>query len=288
MRRLFLTAWLVLFPGVLSGQALVPGQVYRSPDGYVEILAGNLPLILTVPHDGTLYPADMALRTKALCADPSFRVGSDGATAELSRAIAARVYAVTGKHPWMISNRIHRSRMDGNRSKAQSACGDPETGAAWEQWHRYIGIARNAVVGRGFQIDIHGQSHNIQRVELGYNIGRTRLLDPTQGPVSSLRVFARTWPGAWLSLLRELGSRLETAGFPAIPSDRTWAPGDGEPYYDGGYLTQRYGCPLDTDRICGVQMEHNTEVRRGYRRGAYSAALVSALVPYLSNLGIVW
>ena len=39
------------------------GEYYGDVLGYVEYLAGNTPVIITVPHDGTLSPSSIADRT---------------------------------------------------------------------------------------------------------------------------------------------------------------------------------------------------------------------------------
>ena len=40
-----------------------PGESYGDALGYVEYLVGNTPIIITVPHDGTLSPSSIADRT---------------------------------------------------------------------------------------------------------------------------------------------------------------------------------------------------------------------------------
>jgi hypothetical protein len=288
--RLFVSVCVLALASVAHAQSLVPGQTYVSPDGYVEMRAGNLPLVMTVPHDGTLYPENMAVRTKALCGDPDFAGGSDGKTYELAQAIAARMHVVTGRHPWVIINKIHRSRLDANRPKHYSACGDPETGIAWDQWHAYIGLARAAVSGRGFQIDIHGHSRAFEGIHLGYLIPNEKLANP-EGEIatSSLHAFALTFGGSFTTLLRDLGTRLEVAGYPSVPSESMPYLTSGT-YLKGGYLTSIYGCRDASATICGVQLEHNLNGVRRYpaQRAAYAQALTAALLPYMNQLGISW
>ena len=40
-------------------QNFIPGQSYFGQNNYVEYIAGNLPIIIGVPHGGTLTPANL-------------------------------------------------------------------------------------------------------------------------------------------------------------------------------------------------------------------------------------
>jgi hypothetical protein len=289
--RLLAVVLFLLTSTSISAQTLIPGNRYTSPDGYVEIQAGNFPLVITVPHDGPLAPAAMTQRTRANCEDPSYATAQDSNTRSLALTIAARVYATTGKHPWVLINRIHRTRMDANRSREYAACGDPETGRAWDQWHKYIGIARASIQGRGFQEDIHGQGHPARRLEIGFLLSRAQMYSPEQESASSsLHAFALTHQGSFTTLLRALGTRLTDAGFPSIPSEQDWTPEPGEAFFYGGYLTERYGCSEPGDTICAVQLEHNNVGIRSLAstRAAYAQAHVAALLPFLRQVGIYW
>jgi hypothetical protein len=283
--------FLLLFAATAHAQ-MVPGQSYFSPDGYVEIQAGNLPFVLTVPHDGTIYPTNMDDRTKETCAEGStFSFGSDGKTNELARNIALRFFEATGKHPWVIFNKIRRIKMDANRNLTQSACGDPDTAAAWQQWHDYIELARSSIVGRGFQFDIHGQGHPVRNVELGFMLTPAQLYNPEPfASSSSLYAFSLTHSGSFTTLLRDLGTRLTSSGVPALPSLQDWTVEPGQAFFTGGYLTSRYGCFQSSDHICAVQLEHpNDGVRRTTeQRTAYANVLVREVLAYVKQFGIVW
>ena len=42
-------------------QTFIPGQSYFGQNNYVEYIAGNLPIIIVVPHGGTLTPVNLAV-----------------------------------------------------------------------------------------------------------------------------------------------------------------------------------------------------------------------------------
>ena len=81
-----------------------------------------------------------------------------------------------------------------------------------------------------------------------------------------------------------LGTLLEAAGYPSVPSTSTPAPGTSDPYFSGGYSTQRHGC-AGGGSICGLQIEHNyTGVRdNATNRASYAAALVRVYETYLAQ-----
>jgi hypothetical protein len=190
---------------------------------------------------------------------------------------------------------LHRAKLDANRDLSEGAQGDAEAEIAWQEFHRFIDDAKNAVGRRydsGFYLDIHGHGHAIQRLELGYLLDREQLrqpddsLDhhPTYESSSSIRTLSTRSPLSFAELLRgptSLGALFEQEGFPAVPSDATPHPGD-DVYFDGGYNTARHGC-RDRGVICAVQIEAN---RVGVRdteenRARFAAALARVVERYL-------
>jgi hypothetical protein len=81
-----------------------------------------------------------------------------------------------------------------------------------------------------------------------------------------------------------LGALLEAEGHPSVPSDSTPAPLVGEPYFNGGYSTNRHGCISGTTGICGVQIEHDSTVKVPQSvRADYATGLVRAYETYLAQ-----
>jgi hypothetical protein len=272
---------------------VIPGQVTTSPDGLIELHTGNVPILLAVPHDGGIVPSGWPARTSASCSGATgdtFETARDGNTWPMTQAIMARFTAVTGKHLWVVRNTVDRRYLDANRERLCAAGDNFAAQLAFESYHQFLSEARATFSGRAFFIDVHGHSHVDGRIELGFGIPRANLYDPeSSAGVSTLKTFAALQGGPFTPLLRDLGTRLTNAGFPALPSTQDWTVESGESFFEGGYTIQRYGCPTVGDLMCGVQMETNKSVRgSSAARAAFAAAFVDALIPYLAQFGVTW
>ena len=285
----------------LSTGAYTPGATYYGKNQYVEYIAGNLPVIFTAPHGGSLQPADIPTRTAEACGGSATTV-RDTNTQELVRAIRDAFFARTGKYPHIVINRLHRDRLDANRDLTEAACGNEAAATAWSEYHDFIEAAKSRIVadhGKGWYTDVHGHGHTVQRLELGYELSasRLRLSDATLDgssvyeDASTFRTFSQQSPLSFSALLRgptSLGTLFGNAGYPSVPSQQDPAPASGEPYFSGGYNTERHGCK-GGGQICGVQIEaHMTGVRdNAANRAAFAAKLAEVYDEYLSvNFGI--
>lgn len=76
-----LVASLVAAAGTVFAQSPVPGQSYYGRNNYIEYRAGDLPIILTSGHGGSLTPSEIPVRTVGTNT-------SDANTRELTLAIA--------------------------------------------------------------------------------------------------------------------------------------------------------------------------------------------------------
>ncbi|HYR12084.1 MAG TPA: hypothetical protein VEQ60_30140 [Longimicrobium sp.] len=275
-----------------------PGQSYTGRNGYIEYIAGNTPVIFAAPHGGSLTPAEIPDRTTTSCDTSTIVTQADANTEALVREIQAAFYAQTGKYPHVIINKLYRGKLDPNRSMSTGACGDAEAEIAWDEYHDFINAAKSKVstdFGRGWYTDIHGHGHTIQRLEIGYLLEASDL-QQTDGTLdgstsyeneSSFRTFSAGTTVSFSGLLRgdgSLGTLLEAAGYPSVPSTSTPAPGTSDPYFTGGYSLQQHGC-AGGGNICGLQIEHNyTGVRdNATNRAAYAAALVRVYETYLAQ-----
>jgi hypothetical protein len=275
-----------------------PGQSYTGRNGYVEYIAGNAPVIFAAPHGGSLTPSEIPDRTTTSCDTSDIATQSDANTEALVREIQAAFYSRTGKYPHIIISNLYRGKLDPNRSIGTGACGDAEAEIAWNEYHDFIDVAKSRVTtdfGRGWFTDIHGHGHTIQRLELGYLLESSDL-QQSDGTLngssayeneSSFRAFSAATTVSFSNVLRgsaSLGTLLEAEGYASVPSTSTPAPGTSDPYFAGGYSTQRHGCATG-GTICGLQIEHNyTGVRdNATNRASYAAALVRAYKTYLAQ-----
>jgi hypothetical protein len=275
--------------------APLPGEVLYGRNEYIEYVVGDLPLVLSAPHGGYLFPAEIEDRTWGT-------TGRDTNTQETARAISdAFAERFGGGRPHIIICHLARIKLDANREKVEAAQGHRYSEWAWYEYHRFIDAAEAAVesaYGRGFYIDLHGHGHPVARLELGYLLGGTNLEQPDavlDGTYyvdkCSIRNLALTSPLTLSGLLRgpsSLGTYLESAGVPACPSTPQPDPG-GEPFYSAGYNTERHGS-RDGGVVDGVQIELNYPGIRdtAANRQAFGRILAEVMEDYLAvHYGLV-
>jgi hypothetical protein len=223
-------------------------------DRTVEYLPGTLPLIIAAPHGGQLEPEDIPDREDGVTTRDA---ETDLLAVELAESIARR----TGARPHLILCHLHRKKVDCNRDALTGTGGNPKALATWRAFHEAIGKAR-AAAGHGLFLDLHGHSHPIARVEIGYLLSAEQLQETgtafeTLAPASGLAKLAARGRGSFDELLRgpeSLGGLLESAGYAAVPSPKAPHPGE-EPYFRGGYNTARYRTGGTGDGFFSLQVE---------------------------------
>ncbi len=165
--------------------AQTPGvSEYSNSNQYIEYIPGNLPIIISAPHGGVLqsgetiggvsYPDDDSNLPDRTCGTNE----RDDNTEILVRRIQDEIFAKTGGYAHVIINNLHRSKMDPNRMVSEGSCGNSHAASYWSDFHNYINDASQSVEtnwGKGLYIDLHGQSHTIPRIEIGYNISAAEL-----------------------------------------------------------------------------------------------------------------
>lgn len=265
----FLT--LILCANITRGQTFVPGNTYFDATGYVEYRAGNLPIILSAPHGGSLEPATIPDRDCSGCS-----YVQDSWTKPITEGMYDAFFEQTGCYPHVIINLLHRKKFDANRDIDDAADGDPTVEQSWANYHAFIDAAKTQVVddyGRGLFLDIHGHAHTIQRIEMGYLLSgaELRLSDATLNTTTYIEESSiRTLVGDNLEshthaeLLRgddSFGTLMDEKGFPSVPSFADPFPDVGEPYFSGGYNTVRHGSRDNAGEIDAIQLELNQDVR---------------------------
>jgi hypothetical protein len=271
-----------------TGDPLVPGTTYYGANQYVEFRAGDLPLIVSAPHGGTLQPATLPNRS-----GPNATTVRDTNTDILAEDIGDAFATRTVGRPHVIIVRLHRVKLDANREIVEAAEGNRIAERTWHEYHGFIEAAAaqvSASRGRGFYIDLHGHGHTIQRLELGYMLSAAELAgdDATLNSSSlvqksSVRTLATAGLTPHAGLLRgatSMGTLFEARGFPSVPSTAQPHPG-GAPYFSGGYNTGRHGSRAG-GVIDGVQIEANMQGVRdnATNRRAFAAALVDVMAAY--------
>lgn len=244
----------------LTASASVAGQKYFGRNDYNEYEPGELPIILSVPHDGTLTPNELPDRTGP---DADVR---DIYALDHARRIASALEELTGQRPHLIANHLRRGKVEPNREVGAGAQGHKLAERAWYEYHNWIDMAKHTVTrdhGKGFYVDLHGHAHEIARNEIGYLLTATDLAHSddllNQAAFidkSSVANLARQDPSQFADLIRgpsSLGDMLVKRGYPSIPSSSDPAP-NGTAYFNGGYSTGRHGS-RNGGTIDGLQIE---------------------------------
>jgi hypothetical protein len=280
----------LLFRAIASAQTLPPQAVdtLRGTGGLTEYLAGDLPLILGVPHGGRMEPPGMPDRISV--------TGSryDTSSLELACAIREAFRRMTGKTPHLIQLLVHRKKVDANRDPLEGTQGDSLAIRVWDDFHRFVKRAKKEVVeqfGRGLYVDLHGHQHPHERLELGYLLVDPQLALPDDSLdqrglhcKSSIRAMVEEGPYPLSALVRgqvSLGSMYDAEGYEAVPSPRFPGP-HGEQYFSGEYNIERHGS-RDGGSVSAIQLEtplkgvRDTEAHRR----AFAEATVRVFLRYL-------
>ena len=259
-------------------------------DDFVEFRKGNIPLIIVAPHGGDLKPqwienrdCEGSVITKDLYTlDIAFQIEN-----ELNKM---------GYQPFIVYAKIHRIKLDLNRSLQTSHCEDDTSNELWQLFHDQIITFRQEIINnynRGLLIDIHGHGHPIQRIELGYLITSQKLRELSgdetfiQHNETSINSLIENHPenkklGDLLFGDNALGSLLSKNGFPTVPSSIDRAPKSGEPFFSGGTNTKNYGSKY-LNGVDAIQLELN---RNGLRqdsedRERFSKVFAKILIDYM-------
>jgi hypothetical protein len=265
----------------------LPGVSYFGRNDYVEYIPGELPVILSAPHGGGLKPSEIPNRNYGT-------IGADRNTAELTYAVRDALIELTGYAPHIVVSHLHRVKLDPNREIEEAAQGDAFAEYAWNEFHRWIQLARiNVHVrGEGMYFDMHGHGHAAERLELGYLLSSEELngTDASLDGLSivqrtSIRELGRDTAIRFSALLRgptSLGGMLEDEGILSVPSPSVPSPG-GDPYFSGGFNTQEYGSRSDTELVSGIQLEHHYPGLRDTdeNRRAYAAKLALVIQRFM-------
>lgn len=265
----------------------LPGVSYFGRNEYIEYVPGELPVVLSAPHGGSLAPEELANRSYGV-------IVADARTVELTMAARQALVELTGSGPHVVISHLDRGKLDPNREIEEAAQDDPFAEWAWEEYHAFIEEARETIVarGEGMYFDIHGHGHAKDRLELGYLLSADRLNGTDDSlnslavvQLTSIREIGRDSPIPFSQLLRgptSFGGLLEELGVPAVPSPSDPAPGS-DPYFSGGYSTRRHGSMADTELVSGIQIEHHYAGVRDTdaNRRAYAAALAEAIRDFM-------
>lgn len=241
------------------------GDVLEDKEQWVEVVKGDIPVVLSVPHGGRFKDEQIPDRA---CPELGRVVkGIDINTKELAVAIQEYFYTQYQKRPYVVIANLSRSKVDQNREIELATCLDPIGMKAWDTYHNAVAavVADARQYGKVFFVDIHGHGHQVQRLELGYSLTSKQLVsaynrDNTSkmpGTTSLSNYLAAGSKHDFYNMLfgeYAFGTLLEKNGVRATPSLQDPHPRDGEPFFAGGHLTRKFTA-ADFPDVFGVQIE---------------------------------
>ena len=247
---------------------------YGMHQSSIDFYPGSLNIVLSVPHDGDLKsnlpsrPAGACRKANSTsktcyyqhpCPPGNFRVdtklcpvshGRDRNTRLLALALRYELGQLLGLKPFVVINRLERTKVDMNRFIDQGTFGAVKSMHAWMAYHFYVRHARELIVtspqnhaGKGLLFDLHSQEHEEGWVELGYLLTSRQLAkEKVELKSSSLAsYFADLFdPDEIIRGNRSLGHFITKYWFPATPSPIYPSP-PAQSYFDWGYTIEEYG-----------------------------------------------
>lgn len=268
------------------------GNSYLNDTKYVEYLPGTLPIIITVPHGGSLMPKDIPNRDCKGCV-----YVKDLNTQELGRSIREEFFNKTGFYPHVVINLLNRKKFDANRDIEDAADGNPIVEKAWADFHQFIDVAKAKIskdYKRGLLLDIHGHAHKLQRLELGYLLNKKtlQLSDSILNTDkflnrSSIRGLVNDNPQnlSHSELLRgenSLGSLFVRNGVLSVPSSKNPFPLNNEKFFSSGYNVQHHGSSKGGN-IDAVLVECHRGVRNSSKkRKEFTSTFVKTVSKYIA------
>ena len=249
MRKFFVqwnwTLCLLFFEAIIAQPSnYVPGKSYFGRNRYIEYIAGDLPIIISVPHGGKFKPDEIPDRKYGVLL-------SDLYTISIAQRISAQFYQATNRTPHLIICHLKRTKIDCNRDITEGTQENKWAEAAWREFQEYIEIAKQTSLekySRAFLIDLHGHSHSTERLEIGYLLSEKQLMKNEKDLKmlrykSSIRFISEYSNKDFLEILRgksSLGGLMEERGFLTVPAPSLLHPGENNLYFFGAFNLMRH------------------------------------------------
>ena len=275
---------------LVAHAAEVGGETPRvSASGFIRHWPGELPIVLSVPHDGAAKPTDIPDRPRGVTVRDSY-------SAALGHALRDALRERCGAAPQLIICELSRKKVDCNREIGEGAAGQPKAAQVWREYHAFIDDAEAAVLTRskhGLYLDIHSHGHPKPRIEIGYLLKASELrltderldADRSVADRSSIRWLSQRTPAKFSELLRgetSLGGLFAARGVAAAPSPREVLLLD-DPYFNGAYDIEAHGS-RDKSQLDAAQLEVPGPMRDTPAHRAVTAkAIAESLEAYFAR-----
>ncbi|MFD1628928.1 hypothetical protein [Pseudopedobacter beijingensis] len=301
--------FLLLLTGITAGAQVKHKGALEKPkptefdkNKWIEYIPGNIPLVISVSHGGSLKIDSIPFNT---CKGHNRHY--DYGTIEIARAVQQAFEKKYQVRPYVVICHLSRQHLDMNREMEKATCGNPYMNEAWSSFHTYIDRALKEAVKlhkRAIYTDFHGHPHQKQKVELGYSLSKNTLIALQEGQAekgieeeSSLRNF---FTGNWkkgvtindmLTGKNSFGSLLSNAGMATVPSMQDKAPLREDPYFAAATV---YNTPTYTSKrypeVIGWQVEMSVDIRKN-KHEEMAQAFVAAMKTFMeqnTDMKIKW
>jgi len=250
-----------------SGKIVASGDL----EELVMVQAGQLPVVLSAPHGGTLQIRGVEPRQGiGMATGPSgFFTGRDAGTSELAVALADAIEKRMGKRPYLVVSKVHRKYLDPNRPSG-IAYEDSDAAPVYQRYHGMLHRYCKEILEEhhtGLLLDIHGQGSSSKTLYRGTANGKT---------VARLKErFGESAHSGEKSLFGTL-DRLGWTVFPPM--------GDGKEQsgFTGGYIVQTHGSH-QPNGLDAVQLEFGADYRSKTQREKTAEVLAQAVQEYLEE-----
>lgn len=237
----------------------------------VMVQAGQLPVVLSAPHGGTLQIRGVEPRQGVgIATGPSgFFTGRDAGTSELAVALADAIEKRMGKRPYLVVSKVHRKYLDPNRPSG-IAFEDSDAAPVYQRYHGMLHRYCKEILEEhhtGLLLDIHGQGSSSKTLYRGTANGKT---------VARLKErFGESAHTGEKSLFGTLG-RLGWTVFPPQ--------GDGKEQsgFTGGFIVQTHGSH-QPNGLDAMQLEFGADYRNKTQREKTAEVLSQAVQEYLEE-----
>ena len=289
---------IVQFPDLNHDEPYSFGETYNGRNNYITYIPGNIPMLLSIPHGGSVNPDEIPDRSYGTYV-------TDSNTIELGLSISNHFFQKFDVRPYLVINNLDRIKLDANRDKSEAAQGNVFAERSFDEFHNYIRIARDEIeskFGFGILFDIHGHGVNPDgfsdlRTWIGYLISSEDLDNSDEYINQNLNVIDTSIYSLFnaseydlVSIIRgaeSLGSFFEQYNYTALPSPESKSP-MGMRYFTGGYNTFFYGTDQNFN-FSAIQLEFPYPGLRdsSNSREEFAAAFVELTQKYyLIHLGI--
>lgn len=235
---------------------------------YITIREGELPVIISAPHGGTVTIPGADER-KGGTEIAQFTTVRDINTDLLALELADVLKKKLGKSPHVVVARFSRKYIDANRP-AQGAYESEKVRPIYDAYHQALASACKNVKakwGSGLLLDIHGQSVQADAIFRGTLNGK------------SITLLTQRFGSAALTGKNSFQKRLEDKGYLFKPGADS---SDKETRFTGGFITQHYGSHTGYG-IDAIQLEMGGKYTGKANRTKTASDLADAIEHHLNH-----